>query len=47
MAQEIWTLGQANEREPDPMKKVYTSAFKAQVVMELLKEEKTLAQLIS
>ena len=27
------------------MKKVYTSAFKAQVVIELLKEEKTLAQL--
>lgn len=29
------------------MKKVYTSAFKAQVVLELLKEEKTLAQLSS
>jgi transposase len=27
------------------MKKVYTSAFKAQVVIELLKEEKTLAQI--
>jgi transposase len=27
------------------MKKVYTSAFKAQVALELLKEEKTLAQL--
>jgi transposase len=27
------------------MKKVYTSAFKAQVVLELLKEEKTLAQI--
>jgi len=29
------------------MKKLYTSAFKAQVVLELLKEEKTLAQLSS
>lgn len=29
------------------MKKSYTSAFKAQVVLELLKEEKTLAQLSS
>ena len=29
------------------MKKAYTSAFKAQVVLELLKEEKTLAQLSS
>jgi len=29
------------------MKKVYTSAFKAQVALELLKEEKTLAQLSS
>jgi putative transposase len=29
------------------MKKVYSSAFKAQVVLELLKEEKTLAQLSS
>jgi transposase-like protein len=27
------------------MKKVYSSAFKAQVVLELLKEEKSLAQL--
>ena len=27
------------------MKKVYTAAFKAQVVLELLKEEKTLAQI--
>jgi transposase-like protein len=27
------------------MKKVYTSAFKAQVALELLKEQKTLAQL--
>lgn len=29
------------------MKKVYTSAFKAQAVLELLKETKTLAQLSS
>jgi putative transposase len=29
------------------MKKLYTPAFKAQVVLELLKEEKTLAQLSS
>lgn len=29
------------------MKKLYTSAFKAQVVLELLKEEKSLAQLSS
>ena len=29
------------------MRKTYTSAFKAQVVLELLKEEKTLAQLAS
>ena len=29
------------------MKKVYSSAFKAQVVLELLKEEKSLAQLSS
>jgi transposase len=29
------------------MKKVYSSAFKAQVVRELLKEEKTIAQLSS
>ena len=29
------------------MKKVYTPAFKAQVVLELLKEEKSLAQLSS
>lgn len=29
------------------MKKVYSSAFKAQVVLELLKEEKTIAQLSS
>lgn len=29
------------------MKKVYSPAFKAQVVLELLKEEKTLAQLSS
>jgi transposase-like protein len=29
------------------MKKVYTSAFKAQIALELLKEEKTLAQLSS
>ncbi|MEI7771188.1 MAG: transposase [Chloroflexales bacterium] len=29
------------------MKKTYTSAFKAQVALELLKEEKTLAQLSS
>jgi len=29
------------------MKKAYTSAFKAQVVLELLKEEKTFAQLSS
>lgn len=27
------------------MKKVYTSAFKAQVALDLLKEEKTLSQL--
>jgi transposase len=47
MAQGIRTLGQAKEREPDPMKKVYTSAFKAQVALELLKEEKTLTQLSS
>jgi transposase len=47
MAQGIWTLGQAKERLPDPMKKVYSPAFKAQVVLELLKEEKTLAQLSS
>ncbi len=29
------------------MKKVYTAAFKAQVVLDLLKEEKSLAQLSS
>ncbi len=29
------------------MKKIYTSTFKAQVVLELLKEEKSLAQLSS
>jgi len=27
------------------MKKVYTAAFKAQVALDLLKEEKTLAQI--
>jgi transposase len=47
MAQGIWTLGQAKERSPEPMKKVYSPAFKAQVVLELLKEEKTIAQLSS
>src|SRR4051812_37228699 len=36
-----------NERKPDLMKKAYTSAFKTQVVLGLLKEEKTLAQLSS
>lgn len=45
MAQEIWTAARAVIVGTIGMKTVYTPTFKAQVVLELLKEEKSLSQL--
>lgn len=47
MAQKIWTDSQASERELVAMKKRYRPSCKAHVVLELLKEEKSLAHLSS
>ena len=46
MALEIWTRKRAGIRYTQSMmRKQYTAAFKAKVVQELLKEEKTMTQI--
>ena len=47
MDPEIQTTGRANLRYNQNMKKNYTANFKAQVVLDILKEEKTITEIAS